>query len=312
LPGVEGVAVSGSLPLSGSAFDTLVTINGRVDAPVGGHSVDFDICSPGYFQALGIPLLRGRVFDESDTTKKARVVVINEALARQLFPDQNPLGLSLTEGTNSWEIIGVVGDVRVRRLSRAARPMIYRPYSFAGSGNFHLFVRTATEPLALSDAVRRAILAFDPAQPVAHMRSMEMVLGTSVATPRLIAVLLATFAGTALLLAAIGLYGVISYYVAQRSHEIGVRMALGAARADVLRMVLGQGMTLSLVGLAVGLLASLGLVRVLANLLFQVKPGDPVTFGAVSLLLLIVAGLACWFPARRATKVDPMMALRSE
>ncbi|MBX3733769.1 MAG: ABC transporter permease [Verrucomicrobiae bacterium] len=318
LPGVEAAGVVGKRPVRGGSMDTTFTIAGRSDAPPTGHGVDFDFCTPYYFQAAGIPLRKGRPFAWSDKVGSPRVVIINEALARQHFPNQDPLGqrihLDVATGNldEGWEIVGVVGDVRQHGLGKEVRSCVYRPqaYSFMGSGN--LLVRTAIAPLALAETVRKAVLEIDPDQPVANIQTMENAIAGSLSQQRFVLVLLAGFAGAALLLAAIGLYGIIAYAVTQRTREIGIRMALGASRRDVLGLVVSHGMKLAAVGLVLGLAGAFGLTRVLVRMLYEVKPTDPATFAGVSLVLLGVALFACWLPARRAARVDPMVALRSD
>ncbi len=212
-----------------------------------------------------------------------------------------------------WEIIGIVGDVRQRGQAQNARPCVYRPQAFSfGGSDGHLVIRTTGTPMAMAESVRRAILEVDPAQPVANVRTMEDVLGASVAQRRLIMMLLSGFAGASLLLAAIGLYGVIAYGVSQRTHEIGIRIAMGGQARDVLQLVIGHGMKLALIGVGLGLIGSVALTRLLKTLLYGVSATDPITFTLIALLILCVALLACWIPARRATKVDPMITLRSE
>ena len=317
LPGVEAAGVAGTMSLAGWSYSTSFSVIGRREQPASGYAADHDFCSPDYFQAVAIPLRKGRFFDRRDRGVASRVVVISEALAREHFPNQEPLGqrihLEVLSGKidEGWEIVGVVGDVRQHGLGEAGRPCVYRPQAAARStGN--LVVRTTGAPLAMADSVRKAILEVDPSQPVANLRTMEDVIAASVAQRRFIMLLLGGFAGAALLLAAIGLYGVIAYAVSQRTREIGIRMALGANRSDVLGLVLGGGMKLAGIGVVVGIAAALGLTRVLTKLLYEVKPIDLPTFTGVSLLLLLVALLASWLPARRAARVDPMVALRTE
>ena len=318
LPGVEAAGVIGRMPVAGGSGDTTFTIVGRSDAPTIGHGIDFDFCTPDYFRAAGIPLRKGRFFAWSDQAGSPRVVLINEALARQHFPDQDPLRqrihLDVFTGKidEGWEIVGVVGDVRQRGLGNNARPCVYRPQAFSFQGSGNLLVRTTGAPLALAETVRMAVLEADPDQPVANLRTMEQVLAGSMAQRRFILLLLGGFAGTALLLAGIGLYGVIAYTVSQRTREIGIRMALGASRRNVLNLVLCAGMKLVGIGIVLGGVAALGLTRVLAKLLYGIEPTDPATFACVALLLLLVTLFASWLPARRAARVHPLEALRSE
>jgi putative ABC transport system permease protein len=319
LPGVDAAGVTRTMPLAGWSPMTSFSIIGRPGQPEAGHITDFNFCTPGYFRAGGIPLLKGRLFDQRDRAEAPRVVLINEALARQHFPNEEPLGkrihLEVFTGKldEGWEIVGIVGDVRQRGQTEGVRPCIYRPQMFnVFGGDEHLVIRTTGAPLALAESVRSVILEADPAQPVANVRSMEDVLGASVAQRRFIMMLLGGFAGASLLLAAIGLYGVIAYGVSQRTHEIGIRIALGAQARDVLQLVTGHGMKLSLIGVGLGLIGALALTRLMKTLLFGVSTTDPTTFALIALLILGVALLACYLPARRATKVDPLAALRTE
>jgi putative ABC transport system permease protein len=261
---------------------------------------------------MGIPLRRGRFFEPSDLTGTRRVAIINEMLARDCFPNEDPIGRQLRYGKDTYEIVGVVGDVRMRRLNRNIPGMVYRSISDDSWRNAVLIVRTAGEPSAFAESVRKAILELDPEQPVANVRTLEEVVALSVGDRRLTALLLGMFAVAALALAAVGLYGVVSYAVVQRTREIGIRVALGANRRDVVLLMLGQGMILVVIGLVLGLAGAFGLTPLLRNLLYEVKPADPLSFVAVSLVLLLVALIASWLPARRAARVDPMIALRAE
>jgi len=315
LPGVAAAGLAVSLPLASGPPEIFFKINGRVGGPEPGYLADFDFCTPHYFRAMGIPLIRGRPFGERDATSVAGVAIINEALAREYFSNEDPLGQSITVDNRTWEIVGIVGDIRLRGLAENVHPLFYRPQS---SGSVHwniranLVVRTSVDPRGIAQSIREAIRGVDPDQPVANVRTMEDVVAASVGQRRFILMLLGMFGGSALLLAAIGLYGIIAYVVSQRTREIGIRMALGASRGDVLALVLYQGMKLTAIGTLLGVIGALGLARVLVNLLYEIKPTDPLTFVAVSLSLLLVALFASWLPARRATRVDPMIALRNE
>ena len=313
LPGVEFAGCCATLPLSGGTPDNFFRIPGRTNHREPGYDADFDTCTADYFRAMGIPLLRGRFFEPREVAGAERVAIVNEALAREFFPGEDPLGRHVGEGNLTWEIVGVVGDVRMRNLARRARPMVYRPQTPGNAWrNATLVVRTRTNSPDLADSVRKIIREIDPAQPVANLRTLGEIVAASVAQRRLTLVLLGLFASAALLLAGIGLYGVIAYAVTQRTREFGIRVALGASRRNVLALILRQGLTLVAIGLGVGLAGAFGLTHLLAKLLYEIKPTDPLTFGGVSLLLLTVALCACLIPARRATKVEPMEALRYE
>jgi putative ABC transport system permease protein len=261
-------------------------------------------------------LRAGRFFAASDSATAPRVMIVNETLARRFFPDEDPLGRRIT--MKDWgppltgEIVGVVGDVRENRLDAAPLPEIYWPYPQFPSLFNTLVIKAERDPLQLVAAVKAQIWSVDREQPIAQIATMDEVIAASVAARRFNLWLFGAFAACALLLAAIGIYGVISYGVAQRTHEIGVRMALGARRGDVLKLIVGQGLALTGVGIALGWMAALILTRWLKTLLFEVSATDTVTFAAIALLLGVVALLACYLPARRAMRVDPMLALRHE
>jgi putative ABC transport system permease protein len=313
LPGVENVGFITELPLSGQPNDMPYTVEGRATAsPDEGFDDDFRRVNRQYFSALHIPLLRGRNFTEQEVQQSAQVVIISELLARQVFPNEEPLGkrLVMSFGNRPFEIIGIVGDIRHGALEFEPNPAMYMPTYDEQSIN--IVIRTKGDPSNLAAAVRAEVRALDPDQPVAAVKPMAAWVEESTAAHRYRTTLLGVFALVALLLAATGIYGVMSYSVAQRTHEIGVRMALGAKRLDVLRLVVRQGMTLVIGGVVVGLLAALALTRVMSSLLFDVTAKDPLTFVIVAGLLTAVAFLACYVPARRATKVDPLVALRYE
>jgi putative ABC transport system permease protein len=314
LPGVEAVGTVSELPLSGQPNDTYFTVAERPPQDATQQvTADFRRTNHGYFRAMSIPVLRGRPFTEQEARADAKVVVINETLARSFFADEDPVGKHLVIETDEkapYEIIGVVADVRHRSLDTGVYQMMYVPTLKVSNNN--LVIRTASDPAGFAAAVRQQVAAIDPDQPVSTIRTMTDVLSESVAQQRFRTMLLAGFAGVALLLAAVGIYGVISYSVTQRTHEIGVRMALGAQRRDVVRLVVRGGLALTLLGVCLGLAGSFALTRVMSGLLFGVSATDPLTYAGITALLTAVAFLACYLPARRATKVDPMVALRYE
>ncbi|MBA2527762.1 MAG: ABC transporter permease [Pyrinomonadaceae bacterium] len=278
--------------------------------------------SPDYLQAMGIRLVKGRFFTAQDTQRSHRVAVIDEVFARQQFPDQEPLGQYIAgDGKNNpdAEIVGVVGHVKHFGLDAVERvqQQLYLPFNQAPDDAFpflasraNLIIRTTADPLNLT--VRREVQALDPNQPVFNVSTMEQTLDLSLVTQRLSMTLLAALGSLALILAAVGIYGVMSYTVTQRSHEIGIRMAIGAQPRDVFKMVIGRGMMLVLIGVALGLVGAFALTRLMATMLFGVEPTDLVTFASIGVLLTLVALVACYMPGRRATKVDPLVALRYE
>ena len=312
LPGVEQVGFVTELPLSGQPNDMPYTVEGRaLSSPDQSYDDDFRRVNRHYFDALKIPFLRGRNFTDQEVRQGAKVVIISDLLARQTFPDEEPLGkrLVMSFGNQAFEIIGIVGDIRHRQLESEPRAAMYMPVYERGT---NVVLRAKGDPTNLSAAVRKEVQAIDPNQPVAELRTMDEWLQRAVAEPRYRTGLIAMFALVALILACTGIYGVMSYSVTQRTHEIGVRMALGARRFDVLKLVVGQGMGLVVVGIVIGLLTAIGLTRLMSSLLFGVTAKDPLTFVAVATVLTVVAFIACYVPARRATKVDPLEALRYE
>ncbi len=315
-PHVLGAAVSTTPPLSGSDF----VLSFRTEAQEGLPpqdllSANYGAVSADYFRVLGIPLLEGRAFTNQDVEGMPRVAVINQTMARRIFPNQSPIGKRIRIGVNGsiWrEIVGVVGDVRHYELGDEPTMQMYEPYSQQSWPTMMILVKTESEPHAFVPMLRSEVLAVDKDQPLGVVRTGEEILAQSVAQPRFRTVLLGLFAFLAALLAAVGIYGLMAYSVLQRTHEIGVRRALGAQPRDIIRLLLRQGMALMLVGLAAGLAGAFVLTRFLEGMLFGVTARDPMTFGGVPLLLAAVALLACWMPARRAARVDPMVALRYE
>lgn len=313
LPGVEAVGLITELPLSGQPNDMPFTVEGRPMVSIDqAFDADFRRVNQHYFQSLRIPLLRGRNFTKQEVLQGAMVVIVSEELVSTVFPNEEPLGkrLQMAIGDRVFEIIGVVGDIRHRSLETQPFPAMYMP-TYAPSWT-NVVIRTQADPLSLVSAVRKEVQSIDPDQPVAAVKTMNDWLDVSVAAPRYRTLLLTLFAVLALVLACTGIYGVMAYSVTQRTHEIGVRMALGAGQLDVLKLVIRQGMGLVLIGVALGLLASVALMRVLQNLLFGVTAKDPATFAVVATLLGLVAFVACYIPALRATRVDPLKALRYE
>jgi putative ABC transport system permease protein len=315
LPGVQATGAGVSMPLTGGFIYGFV-IEGRPPLPPGaGQSTNYSSVSPDYFKAMGIPLLRGRVFTEYDTRDTARVAVISESMAKRVFPDEDPIGkrIHITNGPTVFrEIVGIVGDVKQDGLDQDTTLQTYEPYTQKTYSGMTLVVRTAGDPTNLTAAIRNEVLNIDKEQPVSGIRTLEQLVSNSISQQKFSMLLLGVFAAVALVLAAVGIYGVLSYAAAQRTHEIGVRMALGARASDVLRMVIGQGMKLVSMGLALGLGVALALTQLMKRLLFGVGAADPLTYGLIAFLLVLVALLACWIPARRAANVDPMVALRVE
>ncbi len=317
IPGVQTVGGGTGLPPDIAQRGTRFAVQGLPNDDGSQRSSYFIAVSPDYFRALGTPLAEGRAFTERDDAGASKVVILSRTLARSLFPNESAVGKRLQlinpEQSNEWrEVVGVAGDVRYSGLNDADVPTIYTPFAQTPFIWNYLMIRTAVAPGSLTESVRRAVGSVDPTLEVGGFKTMDQLMSDSVAQPRFYTLLLGAFAALALLLAGIGIYGVIAYSVEQRTHEIGIRMALGAQAADVLRLVVQQGLMLTLLGVAAGLVAAYGLTRLMRNLLFEVSATDPWTFVAVALLLIAVALLACYIPARRATKVDPMIALRYE
>jgi putative ABC transport system permease protein len=326
LPDVISAGYVTSLPLTFKGGTVVFSVEGATAEPtlVSAQSANNRIVSPSYFRTMGIPLIRGRDFDQRDGTDSTRSVIINEKLARTFWPSDDPIGRRVKFGFGPWRpdqptytIIGVVGDVKQMRLDEPANSDLY--FSFKQSlpfGQFswprHLVIRTAGDPMRLASDVRRAVLAVDPDQPVANIRPMEEILDADVSTRHLQMTLLSAFSVLALVLASVGLYGVLRYSVAQRTSEIGLRMALGAQRRNVLGSIVGQAVRLTLLGIALGLAGAFVVTRAFRSFLFDISPTDPTTFAAVALLLLVVATAASYIPARRATTVDPVLALKHE
>jgi len=315
LPGVEGGGAISELPLSGQLNDNSFQIEGRVYPKGHGDDADFRQVTPGFLNALRIPLLSGRWINATDTAAAPGTVVVNQEFARKYFGAKNSVGTHIhVEGDpyKTREIVGVVATIKHTSLSEFPRAAMYIPVGQYPPPDMNVVVRSSGNPLQLSAALHDAVFSLDKNQAISTIRSMDDVVSGSVAQPRFASQILGLFAVLALLLAAVGLYGLIAYTVTQRTHEIGIRMALGAQPRDVLKLVLGQGLKLALTGAAIGIAGALALTRLIQGLLFQVSPTDPVTFISVTALLTIVALAASYLPARRAMRVDPMVALRYE
>lgn len=320
VPGVQSAAIAYDHPLQTNWIDSFA-IEGRV-APAEGRSLsaNFNPIGPDYFVTVGAPMLKGRQFTVQDDQDHPGVVIVNEAFVRHYFPNEEPLGRRLKLGPariwknqrlTSFEIIGVVRDVKSAGLHAASEPTYYVPATQAPLQDMTLLVRTATDPASIVPALRQAVWSIDPNQPISNVSTMEKIVADSIAQPRLNMALMALFGALALVLAAVGIYGLLSYAVTQRTQEMGIRMALGAQAGDVLALVLKQGMALAIIGQVIGLAGAFALTRLIRGLLFGVTPTDGTIFVAVAGVLTTIALLACYLPARRATKVNPLEALRN-
>ena len=317
LPGVEAAAISNSLPPDETDYSSGFIIEGQANPDTSQQIAFFTRVSPDYFRALGIPLRSGRVFTSADSPDSPRVVLINETLQRGYFADVDPVGRRINTGSEKeplWStIVGVVGDVKYNGLADDVQPAIYYPTTQEPTWGASLVIKTdVSDPLSLTNAVRNEFRKIDPELPVTNITTMDERLSKAVAQPRFRTTLIALFAVVALILACVGIYGVMSYSVSLRTREIGIRMALGAQRGDVLRMVIGQAIVLATIGVVLGLSASYALTSLMTTLLFGVKPTDPATFVVTAAILTTTALIAAYLPARRATKVDPLVALRYE
>jgi predicted permease len=318
LPSVVSAAAVTTLPMNnvGVDFDRPYWREGAPEPGGNADKVDVRMATPGYFKTLGIPLLRGRNFNAQDRRDSPAVLIVNESMARQVWPNEDPIGkrlmLDYNRGKYAYEVIGITRDIRYYGLRSEPQPEVFIPHAQNAYLPMNVVVRTTTSPAQLINAVKAEVQALDPTQPVHNLVTMEQLLARSLAPEWFSMGLLGALAVLAMLLAAIGIYGLMSYFVTQRRHEIGVRMALGAQASDVLKLVLGQGLRLALAGIAIGLLTALAVTRWFASLLFSVSATDPLIFLLIALLLTAVALLACWVPVRRATKVDPLIALRHE
>jgi predicted permease len=318
IPGVKSAAVADNLPLSGGIGWGSISIEGY--QPSEDQEMiqsDGRIAGVGYFETMAVPLIKGRLFDEHDIEGSQPVIVIDERMARNYWPNANPVGgrikFGRLESKNPWmTIVGVVGNVKQYDLESESRVTMYFPAAQAGAGTMYLVARTSVPPLSLAATISSEVRSMDSNIPIFDIKTMDQRLSESLARRRFAMLALGVFAGFALLLAVIGIYGVISFSVAQRTSELGIRLALGARQIDVLRLVLSDGFRLVLTGIACGVVLSFAVTRFLSSLLFGVRATDLFTFSALSVLLVVVSLLACYLPARRATKVDPLTALRYE
>ncbi len=314
VPGVVAAAESSALPVNPIRFSPSLP-EGQPQVPLMQRPMfNIQTVSPGYVETMRVPLLRGREFTAADDAAAPRVLMVNETVARRFWPRENPIGKHILVGraTAPSEVVGVIGDMRNVGVAADVQPEIYLPFAQLPWPTMNLVVRTAGDPRSVAGAVRSRVSALDPDLPVTSIQTMDEVLETAAAQPRFTTALLGALSTTALLLAIVGIYGVISYSVSERTKEMGIRIALGAARADILRLVLRQALILALAGIGIGLAASVALTRLLAGMLYRVSTTDPITFAAGSLLFAAIALLASYIPARRATRVDPMVALRYE
>jgi putative ABC transport system permease protein len=315
LPGVGSAAVTTSVPLSGTGTETSLAIEGHPSDLARERAVaDYVLASPDFFKVMETQLVRGRAFNERDAGQSPPVVLISEAMAKSFWPDEDPIGKRLStalEGPEvKREVVGVVGDVRRASLNTEPKPTLYVPFAQNPYQLLFLTVRTKGQPLEMTNTVRNEILSVDPDQPVYDVKDMQQIVSESAAQTRFSMFLLSVFAGLALLLALVGVYGVIAGSIGQRTHEIGVRMALGARPGHILALVMRQGLAVILLGLLAGLAAAFGLTRIMASMLYQISSADPLTYLAATALLLLVAVLAIYIPARRAMKLEPVSALR--
>ena len=315
LPGVQKASAINYVPMGRTGTSSNFRVEGQ-PAPLKGKEpiTDYRVITPGYFEAIGTPLRQGRIFTEQDKKGSPMVAIINERLARRYFPSGDALGkrLIISDEDGPLEIVGIAGDVKNEDLEEEADLTVYRPYQQDPWWSMALVLRTTSDPLQLAPAVRDEVRALDREQPVYNVKTMQQVIEESISAKRLAMLMLGFFAFGALLLAAIGIYAVMSYAVTSRSHEIGIRMALGAQPRDILRLIISQGLILTVIGVGIGLVGALALTRAMTEMLYGVKATDPITFFGISLLLAVVAFVACYVPARRATRVDPMIALRYE
>jgi putative ABC transport system permease protein len=317
LPGVESAGLTSHLPVEEMGSNANITVEGKTYPPNEGPLVEFRVVSDNYFKTANIPLLRGRLFSKEEGDDKQPVIVINEAMAKQIWPNEDSIGKRIGDDNLRGTVIGVVGNVKNYGLLRETIPELYAPYRLKNfwsdmRWNMRLLVRSNIDDSNIAAAIRREVQAVDPGQPIYAVNSMNLVLENTVKDKSVNTTLLSVFAGVSLLLAVIGVYGVMSYTVAQHTREIGIRMALGAQPRSILKLIVGRGLVLVSVGAVIGVFASFGLTRFIENMLFGVTPTDPLTFVMIVALLGFVALLACLIPAQRAMRVDPIVVLRHQ
>ena len=318
LPGVRAVGSVNYLPLYGGlGCSTGFSIVGQPAPPPGeGPSTNVRVSDAGYFDAMRIPLLRGRNFNDAECSEPKHVIIISDLFARKYFPNENPIGkqidVEMFDNPHPTEIIGIVGDVRYDSLTDQAEPTVYYPIPELTYEFITLAIRTSGNPASITSSVRAVLREMDADQPMSDVRTMEQVMGETLSRARFNTFLLGLFAAMAMLLAAVGIFGVMNYSVTLRTREIGIKVALGARPSQVLLFVMRQGLTLTLIGIGLGVTGSLALTRVMSGLLFGVKATDPMTFVGIVVLVTFISAIACYLPARRAMKVDPLVALRYE
>jgi putative ABC transport system permease protein len=312
VPGIESVGISTAIPLT-SGEDVGIMFEGRTGDTAGTTANYFGV-TPAYLRVMQIPLIRGRPITEQDTATSPPVVLINETMARRFFPDEDPIGkrLDISGPTYMREIVGIVGDIKQESLRTPTPPQVYEPFARKPGPTIHVMLRAPDNRLRFAETVRHEVRAIDNAQPISEARRLEEIVARSLTRDRFSVFVLGAFACLALILAAVGLYGVVAYVVTQRTNEIGVRIALGAEPRSIQRLVVVQSLRMVLIGLGLGLAGATVMTRILRNLLYAVQPTDPVTFAVVTLLLVVVALAAAFIPARRAARVDPVLALRAE
>ena len=312
VPGVRAAATSAALPLSFIRV-TPILPEGQPDVPLAQRPfVDIEAISPRWFQTMRVPMVAGREFTAADNAQAPKVVIVNESFARQFWPNENPIGKRVVVGRwpDPAEVVGESADVKNKGLEQETQPQLYLSFPQLPWGDMNLLMRTAVEPRSITSAVRAQVAALDADQPITNIQTVDDLMDASRSQPRFTMLLLAVFSGTALLLAVIGIYGVLAYSVAQRREEFGIRLALGAEPTDILRLVLRQGLILAAAGIVTGLVASLLLTRLMSRLLYKTGAHDLTTFILTPLLILVIALFASYFPARRATEVNPIEALR--